>query len=294
MIKLDRSNPPGVPTVLLSQAAINERKRTADYYQGNNTGFPAYAGFSIYRNEQVREALELLAHGKCAYCESQMTNQSPRVEHYRPKGGIDLTRGGQSLIGYWWLACEWDNLLPACEDCNTERKHSVPGGEDFKTGKGNYFPLAQGQQPASCLAHLPQEVPLLLNPFIDNPRRYLRFRVRRTANERKSFVVGVWGAAALLKRRAEESISGYALNRDRLVRARSEELLRLEDALEEWKAYLKLADSVPAGIHQENAIKHSKATLEKIFKVYASPQSKYSAACFDYLMDWLKQNNLRI
>jgi 5-methylcytosine-specific restriction endonuclease McrA len=74
-----------------------------------------------YKHEDIKEALIAMFHGKCAYCESDITHiDYGHIEHFKPKGTPD----------YYELAVEWDNLLLACGRCN--------GAEN----KGSRFPLA--------------------------------------------------------------------------------------------------------------------------------------------------------
>ena len=68
---------------------------------------------SRYKHQDVKDALKLLYHGKCAYCETY--DPSPHVEHYRPKRG-----------GYYWLAYSWDNLIISCSQCNTKKGNQFP------------------------------------------------------------------------------------------------------------------------------------------------------------------------
>ncbi|WP_314961798.1 hypothetical protein [Bradyrhizobium cosmicum] len=71
--------------------------------------------FQAYKAEGVKKRLEELFHGKCAYCESLYASQAPvDVEHYRPKGRV---KDEHAHPGYWWLASEWTNLLPASITC---------------------------------------------------------------------------------------------------------------------------------------------------------------------------------
>ena len=67
--------------------------------------------------------------GKCAYCESLITNNQPGdVDHYRPKGRVMDANNKPVMIttalgenphpGYYWLAYQFSNLLPSCIDCN--------------------------------------------------------------------------------------------------------------------------------------------------------------------------------
>ncbi len=107
-------------------------------------------------NKAVKDDLVALYHGKCAYCETDIvTGSYPRIDHYRPK------------INYYWLAYEWSNLLPVCEQCNTK--------------KGDKFPIeneAAEYSPEAFLAdssQLKKENPLLLHPEMDEPQDFLAF-----------------------------------------------------------------------------------------------------------------------
>ena len=68
-----------------------------------------------YRHRQVKEALEAMFHGKCAYCESKITHVSfGHIEHYRPKQR------------YPERAFLWRNLLLACDRCNNAKLDHFP------------------------------------------------------------------------------------------------------------------------------------------------------------------------
>ena len=74
---------------------------------------------------------------RCAYCESplEFDRYLGDAEHYRPKGSVtwkkDLTSpkvkarcnlpDGSEIDhpGYFWLAYDWWNLVPACSACNS-------------------------------------------------------------------------------------------------------------------------------------------------------------------------------
>lgn len=61
-----------------------------------------------YKVKDVKNALDQLYHGKCAFCETKI--EQSHVEHYRPK----------SI--YYWLAYSWDNLILACATCNQHKR----------------------------------------------------------------------------------------------------------------------------------------------------------------------------
>ncbi|MGO9960370.1 MAG: HNH endonuclease, partial [Solirubrobacteraceae bacterium] len=73
--------------------------------------------------------------GKCAYCEAKPGHVTVgHVEHYRPKGNV---KDDENHGGYYWLAFEASNLLPACPACNSAH------------GKGDRFPVVAGTRATS-------------------------------------------------------------------------------------------------------------------------------------------------
>src|SRR6185295_16449386 len=120
-------------------------------------------------------------HGKCAYCETlRAANQrSGDVEHFRPKRRLTDFENQPIMItddagvetphpGYYWLAYDWRNLLPACIDCNRISKDK---GSGRRIGKWDYFPVknTHAQRPGEE----DQEEPLLINPVLQYPEKHL-------------------------------------------------------------------------------------------------------------------------
>lgn len=150
--------------------------------------------FDAYKCVDVRDALEDLFHGKCAYCEAIYTATGPvDIEHFRPKGGVD---GDALHPGYWWLAASWKNLLPSCPDCNRRRFQRTPGNlsslsglleaqkgrglKAIKTGKKTCFPIRGDrirEEPAATDldGELAREDALLLDPCTDDPSQHIKF-----------------------------------------------------------------------------------------------------------------------
>jgi hypothetical protein len=153
---------------------------------------------------------------KCAYCEGKYEAHAPQhAEHWRPKEAVTepdtsgrevrVTRDGLTHPGYWWLAYDWQNLVPACFYCNT--------GE----GKGTKFPIdgtyvfspEEGRDVPTLDAI---EKPWLLHPWFGrNPEKHIGFYEDGTA---------------YAKRRGDEhaywTITVMDLNREDLVIARRE------------------------------------------------------------------------
>jgi hypothetical protein len=107
-------------------------------------------------------------HRKCAYCEAKVSAHSwGAAEHWRPKGAVTvkedgvsrrIDREGQDHPGYFWLAYDWQNIVPSCDLCNAGK------------GKGTQFPI-EGEyvfdpEHGQTFEDLNErEEPLLLHPF---------------------------------------------------------------------------------------------------------------------------------
>ena len=96
-------------------------------------------------------------YGKCAYCESRIAeNQPGDIEHFRPKNAVkdinnqnvEINRGhgNEPHPGYYWLAYSWQNLLPACRDCNSITRAKTKQ----RVGKGNRFPVGLPKPQLFC------------------------------------------------------------------------------------------------------------------------------------------------
>lgn len=154
---------------------------------------PPKPPFKTYRKDSVKTQLHKLFHGKCAYCETFYQSVAPvDVEHYRPKAGVGEDK---SHTGYWWLAMDWENLLPSCIHCNRLNKHITPvistnlvelRAEDVgfskqrvvTTGKGTSFPIL-GQRGTEKSRDCSAEYALLLDPCRDDPQDHLLFHIER-------------------------------------------------------------------------------------------------------------------
>lgn len=180
--------------------------------------------FRVYGDESLREALNKVYGFKCAYCESDFGATQPvAVEHYRPKG--EVVDGDKSIKpGYYWLAATWENLLPSCTDCNSQRYQTTgANGESVLRGKGNLFPLKKGSRRAKSPTTLKNEVRLLLHPELDDPAQHLEFA---TDTERLG-VIRPKVTDGIPSEMGAVSIEVYALDRPRLVQTRQSSAKRL-------------------------------------------------------------------
>jgi len=188
--------------------------------------------FDAFKHEDVKNALQKLFHGKCAYCESVYAATAPvDIEHFRPKGRI---KEHPPHPGYWWLAMKWSNLLASCIDCNRQRKQveitsgmtaqDVTALADTRSralsGKADSF-MTENRKWVMAEGAVKSEKPLLLNPTVDHPDKHLSWAFEN-------------GVPVLCARkgdvRGQTSISVFGLNRQRLVEARMTTLNQMRNA----------------------------------------------------------------
>lgn len=230
----------------LATSAPREFARAKRYFvdDGKASGFT----FRAYGNPQVKEALGQLSQFNCAYCEADYDVTAPvDAEHFRPKGGVEI---GGDLVqpGYWWLAASWDNLLPSCIRCNRQEYFTIYDGSAVLLGKGNLFPIEVEATRATVPGAEAAELPLLIDPSIEEPSTYIRFESRD----------GKWLAvpvdpdpASLASRRARVSIDAYGLNRPGLVRKRSIYFERVELTVAQLRKFARRLDRLPADAVEE-------------------------------------------
>ncbi|MGO8489910.1 hypothetical protein ACC757_24310 [Rhizobium ruizarguesonis] len=188
-----------------------------------------------HKGDDVKQALEALFHGKCAYCETMYAASMPvDVEHYRPKGAVAEDPEHE---GYWWLAYNWENLLPSCGDCNRKRGQIIVELSDnlaelaantkklIQSGKKDSFPIAAGGVRAVAEAHeFELERPLLLNPCNDDPSLSLTYSFDPAHPIGLMLPIG----EPADRERGAISIQAYGLNRLKLVQDRTRLLRHLE------------------------------------------------------------------
>jgi len=140
MIKIIK--PKEVPLVL------NDKKAQQEF--DKNIEAKKFVGQEIYK--KVKTDLEKIYNKKCAYCESNICAVSySHIEHYRPKNE------------YYWLVYSWDNLLLACQICNTNK------GEKFETNETKIIYKKQFLNDLHDKAYDFNEIekPQLINPELE-------------------------------------------------------------------------------------------------------------------------------
>lgn len=238
MRKVNRTKEQTLPPAALNaknKDGTTELERSRVFYAVEREKRESY-DFVAYKADEVKWLLNALFHYKCAYCESFFSASAPvDIEHYRPKSAVSEDA---SHPGYWWLAMDWDNLLPSCIDCNRKRKQRLVDGSTElsvllnlnrqtqsrnSSGKKDSFPVARGGPRL-----LPEdknyvsESPLLLNPYYDDPNEHMRFV--SIGNPPVSLAIPIGEGPS---ERGATSIHIYGLNRLGLVQERTRYLRRL-------------------------------------------------------------------
>lgn len=280
-----------------------EIEKAREYYKQTPPPKKAYK-FERYKEWAVCRALDDLFHEKCAYCETAYRATDSRdVEHYRPKGGVTESPGHQ---GYWWLAAEWQNLLPSCPPCNQRRYHTSfdPGMtlEEFErallkrpdrlSGKANSFPLRGDNWMTSEDDDLTVEDPLLINPCERDPADHLEFIF--DWKDSKTYIWEADPIYALVRPKsnasgddlyAQASIATYGLNRKGLLAERAECVKVLQVQCQSIVDLINdLMDAPPEAelIRIQARIKNYRAKLE----AFARPNRPYAAMARAFLLQF--------
>lgn len=222
MIKLSRSrHAASFPSDFIGAKLVSKHEDLVErYYAGASAGAPIEFSSSKWRS--AKTALRADSSDKCAYCEAPTAVVAHGdVDHFRPKAL------------YWWLAYNFDNFVYACQICNQSYKN-----DQFPVGKAR---LKKPKMPAAlprgnALARLAAglsadpsqntelkvrklwavEGPRLLHPYLDDPERYIAYRVDSTNKD-------VWIVASKAKGAkniVQACIDVFGLNREELLRLR--------------------------------------------------------------------------
>ena len=245
MIQIKKPKP---PKILQSKGKAKQKEFCQAYDKGIREF--DFDEEKIYNDTVVKETLIKAQHGKCCYCESKFTANSPGdVEHFRPKTAYQQKKG-EKLVkpAYYWLAFEWKNLFFSCEVCN--RSH-----------KKNLFPLQNPTNRATSHNNdINQEELLFIHPENDNPEAFISFR-------------GVIIFSIDGNQRGIETIKGTGLDR-----------IELE---EKRRRHLELLQSLYEVANANPELPTSKRAMEKLKKC-ASKESEFSSMVKAALTDEFK------
>lgn len=256
---------PRAPDCLAGDRALRERQAALDFY-ATWDGASKYDKYRVYKDPDIRTALEEAFFGKCAYCETSYAATQPvAIEHYRPKGAVTID-GTATPPGYYWLASEWTNLLPSCTDCNSPRGQDLPGDVFETAGKANAFPLVSEASRATAPGDENKEQRLLLHPYRDYPEKHLEF-VWDTGT-----IDDGWVRPLRNSRKGETTIQVCALQRRGLRAARRDRLLEIVAHLETLVEAYNNAARYP---DDEEMLAQYERRLQEVSR-FVEPRAPYS------------------
>ncbi|WP_077419101.1 AAA family ATPase [Chryseobacterium sp. JV274] len=186
MIRIEKQKAPGYLNSEIVDLAI---EKLEEFFSANNRSQKRYGWpFNKEIDNELKKYLHEQFHGKCGYCEIRIDfPELGVVDRYRPNDGVrDQNEFYQDL--YWWLAFNWNNLIYCCKECHQY--------------KANYFPI-DGERMKNHKVNQNIEIPLLLNPYEDNPEEHIKI------------VDGCLFVGLTLK--GEQTISLLRLNRENLL-----------------------------------------------------------------------------
>ncbi|UCH69839.1 MAG: hypothetical protein JSV29_06255 [Candidatus Bathyarchaeota archaeon] len=244
--------------------------------------------------------LENVFNFKCAYCESplDLDRYYGDAEHFRPKGRVTFNDSdgkktmarcilpdGTSIAhpGYFWLAYNWRNLVPACSFCNTGEGKV----DQFPTNKGYLLMKRLSAQEKATLEETlkeetvgirnqedwyllgpraldAEEEPLLLNPLNPNPQR----------KPRKHLHYGLGGTVVAVDNSSlgENSIKAFNLRRDKLNKRRQKA----------QESVRRLYYGVFLAYESETEVQER---LVNALKPFRDGSEDYSSAALDYVRE---------
>lgn len=204
MIRLKR---PTVPDFFNSQEYKSEVESITAFYMREPFEREQEKFKPKYKlNNQLKNLLTNAFHNKCAFCESVFSERSSVfVERFRPSINAMNLNGKISEEHYWWLRYEWSNLYPICKECNQKKSNLFP------VKKKRALPNTKGEE-------LQKELPLLLDPCMDNPEEHFCFDFKS-------------GLMISNTERGRVTIDIYGLNRQQLLMQRKNEMIKVHNQL---------------------------------------------------------------
>lgn len=151
------------PEILIQKAEAWRDELLAVLENGEK---PSKAIRDRYRHKDIKAAILIETHGKCAYCESKVTHIAHGdIEHIRPKSKVPAK------------AYEWENITLTCDICNGN--------------KGDYYSDDPSQSDEQ-----------LIDPYVDNPVEHFLF-MREVVSPRPDSLRGFATEAVIRLTRGE-------------------------------------------------------------------------------------------
>ncbi len=251
MIKIQKGEP---PEELLTKGDKLKKALCDDFDKTPNDYLEGKKPFDIkgYGLEAVKTELKVRQYNKCCFSEAKFTGEYPDIEHFRPKGRVDIYDTKEKLFpGYYWLAHEWSNLFYCKEVINT-------------TYKRNFFPLYNEHERNRTHHDSFIEKSIFIDPSIEDPRDFIRFE----RDEPKGFDK---------EGRGLFNIIVLGLRNTSFVDDRSDKFIAIQ--LSKSTVEIGLAEGI--SIDSDILAPHIKALKEAM-----QPKAEFSSMAIDLLQDW--------
>lgn len=210
------------PSVFRGKKFSEARQALLEFFlleqlERSQTRFSEYEQDLDLQSGPIHDALGLLFHGKCAFCETEDLTLPYR---FRPGSAAISARGElDSHLYYTWLSNAWENIYPICLRC-------VPRQPSYFPVRGSRATLPSIDQIrryvdedfGSWGAYPPREIALLLDPCIEK-------------NFEKHLFPSVSGRLLPLSEKGDITIANFLLDRPELSEAREVKLREYREKL---------------------------------------------------------------
>lgn len=188
-----------------------------DPLERSQTRFSEYVQELDLQSGPIHDALGLLFHGKCAFCETQDLTLPYR---FRPRSAaISAREGVDSHLYYTWLANAWENIYPICLRCVPRQPSYFPvKGARARLPSIDELRRYVDEDFGSWSEYPPREPALLLDPCVEK-------------NFEKHFFPSVSGRLLPLTEKGDITIANFLLDRPELDEAREARLRQYRDEL---------------------------------------------------------------
>jgi hypothetical protein len=211
----------------------------------------------------LKPTLTVLGADKCWYCEHIPARDFLKVDHFRPKNGVEEC---PAHPGYWWLAFEPSNYRLACSFCNGSH-----AGLDGTVGKQAHFPLVdESKRVMNEHGDIADEAPSLLDPAVEKDVESLWFLEDGSVDYRDPDAPDDDPSRV----RTELSIKIYDLNGIKLQEKRKDRMQAVRDLVEkaDYGLFRVTVDGSDDSI--DKRVEHIMDTL----KMMADRSQEYSVA----------------
>lgn len=254
MIKIIKGDPPDILEEVNEDHRLTMEIRYDCSMVEYKSGELAFEFAADYRLPEVQGTLRERQHDKCCFSEAKFVGDYAHVEHFRPKGRVDIVETKERLYpGYYWLAYSWANLFLCKQMINVSYKK-------------NYFPLVNELNRNKSHHDANSEAPLLIDPSSDEPRNHIQFHLDEPMH---------------VSERGKATIELLGLRHPQFMSARKKLFRKLYGLREATTLLIDLLKKLGED-HNQPIINENIEILKEAIK----PEAEFSSMAIDLLQDW--------